>query len=399
MWSLGVNLYAMVVGDLPFSNNNLKVLYEMIQKGKYSFPDFVSYECKDLISKLLTVNPKKRFTCRDVKEHQWFTEGINIIEAQQSSSKKEELVEADLDQLIIDQIELMGVERSKIVASILGKTYDQTCGTYNIMLASKLSKARAPAVLQEPEGDETLTPTYEFNQPVPKVIEKSLKKQPPHRNKGFGEKKPATPRKLSEGDNLDNLARIMLKVEAVEEKKNTEKSTAVLRPIRQSRVRTATSTSEAGKNSPQLDKRPATRQAPRSPHSLTLPPIALDSKKRSKSSTFASTQKSDTTEKSATSERSATPSFAFNASTTSTLDPEAIATRIELVLNKNNVKFEVDASVATKLYICTLESISFEMEIRELKSMGLNGIRCNRISGDIWAYKELCTKITSDLRL
>lgn len=41
-WSLGINVYAMVAGDLPFANSNLTALYESIVKGRYDVPGHVS---------------------------------------------------------------------------------------------------------------------------------------------------------------------------------------------------------------------------------------------------------------------------------------------------------------------------------------------------------------------
>ena len=40
-WSLGINVYAMIVGDLPFADSNLAALYDSIIKGQYNIPDFV----------------------------------------------------------------------------------------------------------------------------------------------------------------------------------------------------------------------------------------------------------------------------------------------------------------------------------------------------------------------
>jgi calcium-dependent protein kinase len=66
MWSLGVLLYIMMSGYLPFQAKTTPQIFEKIQKGSFHFDHkefkLVSEESKDLISKLLVVNPALRLS-------------------------------------------------------------------------------------------------------------------------------------------------------------------------------------------------------------------------------------------------------------------------------------------------------------------------------------------------
>ncbi|KAJ3321216.1 MAP microtubule affinity-regulating kinase 1 [Blyttiomyces sp. JEL0837] len=143
-WSLGINLYAMVVGDLPFADSNLSALYESIVKCNYLLPDYLSPECKDLISKLLVVNPKRRLACSQVREHPWMAYGSSIMLEPTEAPKAQALrpnTEAELDEEIMDQIAQMGFEVKTAIASIVGKKFNQAAGTYYIMAAQKRADA------------------------------------------------------------------------------------------------------------------------------------------------------------------------------------------------------------------------------------------------------------------
>lgn len=77
MWSLGVILFALLCGHLPFDDENMKELYKKISSGLYSCPDYLMPNARHLIGRLITVNPKERATLQEVLEHPWVNEGYN----------------------------------------------------------------------------------------------------------------------------------------------------------------------------------------------------------------------------------------------------------------------------------------------------------------------------------
>ncbi|KAI9726984.1 MAG: serine/threonine protein kinase, AGC [Chrysothrix sp. TS-e1954] len=76
-WAFGILIYEFIVGQPPFWDQNPMKIYEQIVQGKIQFPTAMSVDAKDIISKLLEVNPSKRLGnqragAADVKKHSWF---------------------------------------------------------------------------------------------------------------------------------------------------------------------------------------------------------------------------------------------------------------------------------------------------------------------------------------
>ncbi|EIE90361.1 hypothetical protein RO3G_15072 [Rhizopus delemar RA 99-880] len=75
MWALGCVLYTLLCGFPPFYDESISVLTEKVARGRYTFLspwwDGISGEAKDLITKLLCVDPKKRYTIDQFLEHPW----------------------------------------------------------------------------------------------------------------------------------------------------------------------------------------------------------------------------------------------------------------------------------------------------------------------------------------
>jgi calcium/calmodulin-dependent protein kinase I len=85
IWSIGVITYILLCGYPPFHDDNQGVLFRKIKTGQFEFDspywDNVSSEAKDLILKMLVLNPNERWTAPQLLEHTWIT-GANVNTAQ-----------------------------------------------------------------------------------------------------------------------------------------------------------------------------------------------------------------------------------------------------------------------------------------------------------------------------
>lgn len=72
IWSSGIIFYSMLVGSLPFEDNNYDSLYKKIVSGKFNLPDYLSKSSRDLIKKILCIDPDKRIKIEEIKCHSFF---------------------------------------------------------------------------------------------------------------------------------------------------------------------------------------------------------------------------------------------------------------------------------------------------------------------------------------
>eukprot|EP00601_Ochromonadales_sp_CCMP2298_P010920 CAMPEP_0173249996 /NCGR_PEP_ID=MMETSP1142-20121109/19344_1 /TAXON_ID=483371 /ORGANISM="non described non described, Strain CCMP2298" /LENGTH=662 /DNA_ID=CAMNT_0014182715 /DNA_START=241 /DNA_END=2229 /DNA_ORIENTATION=+ len=72
VWSCGVILYALLCGTLPFDDESIPNLFKKIKSGMYSLPSHLSQSARELILRMLVVDPIKRITIAEVRQHPWY---------------------------------------------------------------------------------------------------------------------------------------------------------------------------------------------------------------------------------------------------------------------------------------------------------------------------------------
>ncbi|KAJ3156762.1 hypothetical protein HDU86_003528 [Geranomyces michiganensis] len=78
VWSMGVILYVIVAGVMPFDDRHMGRMFAAIMGGKYKIPETVSPECADLIKQILKTNPHTRATLQDIAAHPWTTDNGSL---------------------------------------------------------------------------------------------------------------------------------------------------------------------------------------------------------------------------------------------------------------------------------------------------------------------------------
>ncbi|XP_074484106.1 MAP/microtubule affinity-regulating kinase 3-like isoform X2 [Sebastes fasciatus] len=142
VWSLGVILYTLVSGSLPFDGQNLKELRERVLRGKYRIPFYMSTDCENLLKRFLVLNPAKRGTLevREDAENQimkdrWINAGFEEDELKPYTEPELDIT----DQKRIDVMVGMGYNLEEIQESLAKMKYDEITATY-LLLGRKASE-------------------------------------------------------------------------------------------------------------------------------------------------------------------------------------------------------------------------------------------------------------------
>ncbi|XP_021093358.1 serine/threonine-protein kinase SIK3 isoform X6 [Heterocephalus glaber] len=137
IWSLGVVLYVLVCGALPFDGSTLQNLRARVLSGKFRIPFFMSTECEHLIRHMLVLDPNKRLSMEQICRHKWMKLGDAdpnfdrlIAECQQL---KEERQTDPLNEDVLLAMEDMGLDKERTLQSLRSDAYDHYSAIYSLL--------------------------------------------------------------------------------------------------------------------------------------------------------------------------------------------------------------------------------------------------------------------------
>ena len=140
IWSAGIILYLMLCGNLPFYEEDNQLMYDKIIKGDFNISNFLSDEAKDIIKKILEVDPKKRLSFDEIKEHPWF----NIIDKKYMMYKGIDIDDniIPIDEEILEQMEQFGINKIETRFNILKNYHNKITTIYNLLLKKKIDSGK-----------------------------------------------------------------------------------------------------------------------------------------------------------------------------------------------------------------------------------------------------------------
>ncbi|XP_039519079.1 serine/threonine-protein kinase BRSK2 isoform X2 [Pimephales promelas] len=167
VWSCGVILFALLVGALPFDDDNLRNLLEKVKLGVFHMPHFIPPDCQNLLRGMIEVEAGKRLPLELIQKHTWYIGGKNEPEPEQPVPRKVAirciLSAEDIDPDVLESMHSLGCfrDKSKLMKDLLSDDENQEKMIYFLLLDRK---ERYPS-----QEDQNLPPRNDIDPPRKRV--------------------------------------------------------------------------------------------------------------------------------------------------------------------------------------------------------------------------------------
>ncbi|XP_051919847.1 serine/threonine-protein kinase BRSK2-like isoform X8 [Hippocampus zosterae] len=171
-WSCGVILFALLVGALPFDDDNLRNLLEKVKLGVFHMPHFIPPECQNLLQGMIEVDASKRLTLEQIQKHSWYLAGKNEPEPEQPVPRKVAIrmlaTVEEIDPDVLESMHSLGCfrDKDKLTKDLLSDDDNQEKMIYFLLLDRK---ERYPS-----HEDQNLPPRSEIADPPRKRVDSPM---------------------------------------------------------------------------------------------------------------------------------------------------------------------------------------------------------------------------------
>ncbi|XP_052750690.1 serine/threonine-protein kinase SIK2 isoform X2 [Galleria mellonella] len=155
IWSLGVVLYVLVCGALPFDGSTLQSLRDRVLSGRFRIPYFMSEDCESLIRKMLVLEPMKRYTIEQIKKHRWMAVepyAVSSATTDPARSPAHAPAHNEPNEQVLRLMQSLGIDPVKTKESLRSNSYDHHAAIYLLLLERLRARAAGGATVSTAEA-------------------------------------------------------------------------------------------------------------------------------------------------------------------------------------------------------------------------------------------------------
>lgn len=137
IWSCGVILYALLCGTLPFDDEHVSALFRKIKSGIFPIPDYLAKSVVNLLLRMLQVDPLKRATIKEIRDHEWFKADLPDYLFPSPYDQDASIVDRES---VLEVCDKFRVPAEEVYSALLGgDPHDQLAIAYHLIIDNRRS--------------------------------------------------------------------------------------------------------------------------------------------------------------------------------------------------------------------------------------------------------------------